>query len=85
MQKVGIKEFRDNATKLLAAGESLLIERHGHPVGYFIPVKKKNDAEIAKAMTRLEKAIELALDETSLTQEELADLFIIKREHASSS
>ena len=85
MQKVGIKEFRDNATKLLAAGESLLIERHGHPVGYFIPVKKKDESDIAKAMLRLEKAIELALDESSLSQEELADLFIIKREHATGS
>ena len=83
MRKVGIKEFRDNATKLLATGETMLIERHGHPVGYFIPVKKKDEAEIAKATARLERAIERAMDESSLTEDELADLFTIERERAS--
>ena len=83
MRKVGIKEFRDNATKLLATGETMLIERHGHPVGYFIPVKKKDEAEAESAEKRFTEALEDALSKTHLTQDELADLFIIKRDRAS--
>ena len=83
MRKVGIKEFRDNATKLLASGETMLVERHGHPVGYFIPVKQKDEAEIERATARFREALEEALSETSLSQDELADLFIIKRDDAS--
>ena len=83
MRKVGIKEFRDNATKLLATGETMLIERHGHPVGYFIPVKQKDEAEAERAEKRFMEALEDALSKTHLTQDELADLFIIKRDRAS--
>ena len=82
MRKVGIKEFRDNATKLLASGETMLVERHGHPVGYFIPVKQRDEAEIEAAMERLERAVERAMEESGLTEDELADLFTIKRDDA---
>ena len=80
MRKVGIKEFRDNATKLLASGETMLVERHGHPVGYFIPVKQRDEAEMEKTTARLEELIQLAMDESGLTEDELADLFTIKRD-----
>ena len=83
MQKIGIKEFRDNATKLLATGESMLIERHGHPVGYFIPIKKDTCA-VEKGMARLLESLELAINESGLDEEQLAELFAIKRDDASS-
>ena len=80
MRKVGVKEFRDNATKLLAAGETMLIERHGHPVGYFIPVKQQRDEEAAKqALANLEEAVNRLVEETGLSEDELADLFTLKR------
>ena len=80
MRKVGIKEFRDNATKLLASGETMLIERHGHPVGYFIPTKAVEDEEAAKdALKRLETAVNKLVQETGLSEDELADLFTLKR------
>ena len=82
MRKVGIKEFRDNATKLLAAGEVMLVERHGHPVGYFIPVKRKNDTEADDAAARLAEVLERAVNESGLTEDELADLFTLKRDRA---
>ena len=45
MRSVGVREFRDHATKLIGAGETLVIERHGEPVGFFVPI-------IAKGPTR---------------------------------
>lgn len=80
MRKVGVKEFRDNATKLLASGETMLIERHGHPVGYFIPVKTEKEKEAAKvALKQLEEAVNEFIAETGISEEELADFFTIKR------
>ncbi len=78
MRKVGIREFRDNATTLLATGETLLVERHGHPVGYFVPIKQKGDEE-AVAMQRLATALERAVNETGLNEEALAELFTVRR------
>ncbi len=37
MKQVGIREFRDHATKYLAGDEVLAIERHGQPIGFYIP------------------------------------------------
>ena len=83
MRKVGIKEFRDNATKLLAAGETMLVERHGRPVGYFIPVKQKG-AEADEAAARLAEVLERAVNESGLSENELAELFTLRRDRAPS-
>ena len=81
MRKIGIKEFRDNATKLLASGETMLIERHGHPVGYFIPIRTEDRNEAAKAaLQRLGAAVGELAAETGLSEEELADLFVLERD-----
>ena len=82
MRKVGIKEFRDNATKLLAAGETVLVERHGRPVGYFIPVKQKGGAEADEAAARLAEVLERAVNESGLSENELAELFTLRRDRA---
>ena len=82
MRKVGIKEFRDNATKLLAAGETMLMERHGHQVGYFIPVKQRVSAEAGDAAARLAEVLERALNESGLSKDELAELFTLRRDRA---
>lgn len=78
MRKVGIREFRDKATALLATGETLLVERHGHPVGYFVPIRQKGGVE-AEAMQRLATALERAVNETGLSEEALAELFTVRR------
>ena len=80
MRKVGIEEFRDNATKLLALGETMQIERHGHPVGYFIPTKKKDSDAAKEAFARLETAVNELIATTGLSEDELAELFTIKRD-----
>ncbi len=77
MRKVGIREFRDKATTLLATGETLLVERHGHPVGYFVPIKQKSDSE--DVHQRLAEALEQVVQDTGLTEEALAELFTLRR------
>ncbi len=78
MRKVGIREFRDKATSLLATGETLLVERHGHPVGYFVPIKQKGHEE-ADTMQRLAEALEQVVNETGLSEETIAELFTLRR------
>ncbi len=84
MRRVGIREFRDKATTLLASGETMLIERHGHPVGYFIPIRQKEEVADA-AIQRLAEAVEQVLNETGLGEDELAELFTLHRERRAAS
>lgn len=71
MRSVGIREFRDNATKLLAGNEGLRIERHGHLVGYFVPAEAQGGN---LALAELAALLRDAIDESDLSQQEMIAL-----------
>lgn len=73
MKSIGVREFRDNATKLLAAGEGLRIERHGHLVGYFVPAEHQHQGG-PPALVELAKLLRDAIDESDLSQNEMIAL-----------
>lgn len=78
MKHVGVREFRDHATHYLSGDEILAIERHGVPVGYYLPAgtqSRKGSKEAKEARERLERTIQRVLDRTGYTEEELAQLF----------
>jgi hypothetical protein len=52
-KRIGVREFRDRATRLIASGEVLAIERHGSLVGYFVPVETSGQDHIEDAIGRL--------------------------------
>lgn len=71
MRSIGIRAFRDAATSHLASYEPLEIQRHGHTVGYFIPVR---DAEGRPPLALLATLLDAAIDESDLPQDELVAL-----------
>lgn len=75
MQRVGIKEFKDNATKLIAAQRTLVIEKRGEPVGVFVPLPKINPRKKAEAVRRMEETVEALCRRTGKTEDELAKYF----------
>jgi hypothetical protein len=84
MKRVGVREFRDHATKYLAGSEPLAIERYGEPIGFYIPVlndRRDSQAEaerrrrLAESVERLEKTIQGILDRTGMTEEEFSRYF----------
>ena len=70
MKRVGIREFKDKVTALIAEEKGLVIERHGKPVGFYIPLVKKDKAKAKEAAERLERTIESILERTGMTREE---------------
>jgi antitoxin (DNA-binding transcriptional repressor) of toxin-antitoxin stability system len=63
----------------LALGEPLEIERHGRPIGYFIPAKRANSEEAKQAIDRLNGAVAALLTESGMTEDELVELFDLSR------
>ena len=78
MKRVEEHEFQDNARKYLAANEPLAIERQGVTIGFYFP-NPKADAErrkrLAESLAQLEETVQTILEETGMTEDELADLF----------
>ncbi|MGH2586975.1 MAG: hypothetical protein ACRDJE_18840 [Dehalococcoidia bacterium] len=75
MKRVGVREFRDHATQYLAGDEVLAIERHGSPIGFYIPAGASRREGFEQALERLEQTVQRILAQTGLTEEELSRLF----------
>jgi len=71
MRSVGVREFRDQATKMMSAGETLVIERHGEPIGFFVPISAKDRRGGRKALGRLGDTVDDLLAATGLDEDEL--------------
>ena len=71
MRSVGVREFRDHATKLIGSGETLVIEKHGEPVGFFVPIVAKDRRAGAQALERLDVLVTEVLEERGLSEDEL--------------
>lgn len=73
MKHVGVREFRDRASQFITGGEPVAIERHGHVVGFFVPVGPDRD-EARRALGRLESTVRRLVDQGDLTEEQLSAL-----------
>ena len=76
---VGVREFRDKASHYLSKGEVLAVEKHGEVIGYYIPVKRDEAARKA-ALEAFEAKLASFLEETGLSEDELAESLTVKRE-----
>jgi len=79
MKRVGVRDFRDHATQYLAGDDVLLVERHGQPVGLYIPTKSDPYRDRVAAVQQLRDTVEQILQRTGLTEDELADLFDLSK------
>ena len=71
MRRVGVREFKDKATSLLSGGETLVVERHGEAVGFYVPVVAKDRVAGRAALDHLGEEVAAFLARTGLTEDEL--------------
>ena len=71
MHSVGIREFRDRATQMMAANETLIIERHGVPIGFFVPIVARDRRAGREALGQLGELVEDVLEQTGLDEDDL--------------
>ena len=78
MRSVGVREFRDRATTLMKAGETIRIERNGEPIGFFVPVPvpKRSRQEVRESLDRVGEAVQRVLDRTGWGEEDLVDALV---------
>ncbi len=71
MRSVGVREFRDRATQMMAEGETLIIERRGEPVGFYVPIAATDRRAGGEALEQLGELIGDVLARTGLSEDEL--------------
>lgn len=60
----------------------MAVSKHGRVIGFYIPLDRDED-EVRRAVARLGESVEQILDETGLTEDELAVLVDLCRPAAS--
>jgi hypothetical protein len=75
MKRVGVREFRDHATQYLGGDEVVAVERHGQPIGFYIPTGASRKESFTQALERLEQTVQRMLEETGLSEDQLSRLF----------
>jgi len=78
LKSVGVREFRDHATSYLSGSDPVAVSKHGRVIGFYIPLDRDED-EVRRAVARLGESVEQVLDETGLTEDELAGLVDLRR------
>lgn len=71
MRAIGVREFRDQASAILSAGETLVIERHGEPIGFFVPIMAKDRRAGREALGRLGELVDDLVARSGLDEDDL--------------
>jgi antitoxin (DNA-binding transcriptional repressor) of toxin-antitoxin stability system len=78
MKHVGVREFRDHATLYLSGGDPIAVTKHDRVIGIYVPFKR-DEEKARRALDSFGATIERILQETGMTEDELADLFDISK------
>jgi len=78
IKNVGVREFRDHATAYLSGPDPVAVSKHGHVIGFYIPVER-DEGQAARALARLGETVERVLAGTGMSEEELAGLLDLRR------
>jgi antitoxin (DNA-binding transcriptional repressor) of toxin-antitoxin stability system len=71
MRTVGIRTLKNEATALLNANETLIVERHGTPIGVYIPLAARDRATRARSLAEFGSVLHAFLTAHGLTEDEL--------------
>ena len=58
---------------MMGSGETLVIERHGEPIGFYVPIAAKDRKAGRKALGRLGRSVDTVLTEAGIDEDELVD------------
>ncbi len=79
MRRIDVQEFRSQAPDVLAGNEAITVEREGQAVGVYLPLPQHLSSDKEASIADLQAAIDAALAEGTISRDELADLFDLRR------
>jgi antitoxin (DNA-binding transcriptional repressor) of toxin-antitoxin stability system len=80
LQKIGIREFRNNLAKYLSASEPIAVMRHGQTIGYFLPTHQKPAIAELETLKVAAAKLDALLAAKGVTEDELVEEFRQLRE-----
>lgn len=78
--RVGIREFRADLAKYIAANQPVGVTRHGQTVGYFIPVHRHAVADLA-SLTKASQTLDKLLAAQAVDAQDVVTDFRLARKN----
>ena len=75
LQKIGIREFRNNLAKYLSGTNPIAVMRHGQTVGYFLPTHVEPEKAELEALKSAAAKLDALLEEKGISEDELVEEF----------
>lgn len=75
IERVGVRELRNNLPKYLSGESPLEVVRHGQTIGYYFPIHQKDKLIEIKALKDIAKQVEALLEEKGLSEDEVLEDF----------
>ena len=75
LEKIGMREFRDNLAKYLNSNQPIAVMRHGQTVGYFLPTQQPPDDGELEGLKRAAAKLDELLQEAGITEDMLVAEF----------
>ena len=73
IEKVNIREFRNNMAKYAYADSPFAVMKHGHTVGYYIPVPREPAEEDYKTLHRAAETFDKFMQDSGLSEDVLME------------
>lgn len=81
LERIGMREFKNNLAKYLSANSPVAVMRHGQTVGYFIPTHKAPRQAELESLELAASKLDKLLSSHGISEDELVAEFRQLREH----
>jgi hypothetical protein len=79
MKQISADEFEEQIDRYLTGDLAVAVRKNGATVGYYLPVPSADDGKFREALARLEQTTKRVLEETGMSEDDLANLFDLTR------
>jgi antitoxin (DNA-binding transcriptional repressor) of toxin-antitoxin stability system len=80
LEKVNVREFRNNMSKYMGKTTPFAVTRHGQTVGYYIPARSTPSEAERLSLQKASEALDAMLTQQGITEDELVQEFRDLRE-----
>jgi hypothetical protein len=77
LEQVGVREFRDGATRYLSGSEAVAVRKHGRLIGIYFPIGRDPE-RLNRSLDEIESSIARFRAETGMSEDELAQWLNIR-------
>jgi ribosome-binding protein aMBF1 (putative translation factor) len=79
IKHVGVREMRSDFSRHVAGEDVIAIEKHGHLLGFYIPVRRTSEEERRELLHQADEAFARLREESGMSEDEIAAMLDLSK------